>query len=110
MGGEIQMMRSQPKFCVLVLSMMMGLCACDPRSGATSQEPGRQDATVRFVQVETGCWVLETAEGRVQPVSLPEAFRRDGLAVEVVLRDAPDMMSACQVGPLKHVDHIAERR
>ena len=94
---------------VLVM-LMAGLCACDTPSGTKSQTPGRQAATVRFVQVETGCWVLETAEGRVQPVNLPEAFRRDGLAVEVELRDAGDMMSACQVGPLKHVVHIAERR
>jgi hypothetical protein len=91
------------------LLTLMALCACGAPPVSTTAGSEKQAATVRFVQVETGCWVLETPAGRVQPIDLPEAFRQDGLAVEVVLRDAPDMMSACQVGPLKRVEHISKR-
>jgi len=61
---------------------------------------------VRLVDVEGGCWVIETAQGRVQPIHLPNAYRKDGLRVKVVLSDAPAMMSACQVGELKKVESI----
>jgi hypothetical protein len=42
----------------------------------------------------------------VQPIHLPNAYRKDGLRVKVVLSDAPAMMSACQVGELKKVESI----
>jgi hypothetical protein len=92
-----------------LLLVTAGLHACGASAPSADAPVKTEPATVRFIQVETGCWVLETAAGRVQPVDLPEAFRQDGLAVEVVLRDAPAMMSACQVGPLKTVEHIAKR-
>jgi hypothetical protein len=84
------------------------LAACGSGAGTSATAAG-EPATVRFVDVEAGCWVLETASGRVQPVELAEEFRIDGLEVTVVLRDAPDMMSLCQVGPLKTVESIARR-
>lgn len=97
---------------VAVILSLSGLCACDspPATTTAPASSNREDATVRFVDVETGCWALDTAAGRVQPIDLPEAFRKDGLAVSVELRDAPDMMSTCQVGALKHVEHIEEKR
>jgi hypothetical protein len=89
------------------------LAACGSRPAATAAEAEAEAegerATVRFVAVETGCWVLETQAGRVQPIDLPQEFRIDGLEVSVVLRDAPAMMSLCQVGPLKTIEKIAKR-
>lgn len=67
------------------------------------------EATVQFVNVEGGCWVLATSNGRYQPVSLPDAYKSDGKQVRVVLRSAADMMSICQLAPLVHVDSIAAR-
>ena len=69
------------------------------------------DATVRFVNVEGGCWSLVTSPEHkaYQPVDLPASFRIDSLAVRVVLRDAPDMASICMIGPLVHVDAISAR-
>ena len=86
----------------------LGGCNSQPSTSATPAAEG-EPATVRFVNVETGCWVLETSTARVQPVELPAAFRVDGLEVSVVLRDAPAMMSLCQVGPLKTVEKITKR-
>jgi hypothetical protein len=68
------------------------------------------DATVRFAStVEGGCWSVATTTQVYEPVDLPTSFRIDGLAVHVVLRDAPDWGSICMIGPLVHVDSIRTR-
>lgn len=86
----------------------MTLAACGSGPGAAATRAG-EPAVVRFVNLETGCWVLDTQAGRVQPVELAEEFRIDGLEVTVVLLDAPAMMSVCQIGPLKRVEKISKR-
>jgi hypothetical protein len=67
-------------------------------------------ATVRFIDLEGGCWVIETGSGRrYQPVNLASGLRTDGLEVNVVMRDAPGVASLCQVGPLVTLDSISPR-
>ncbi|WP_129649403.1 hypothetical protein [Peristeroidobacter agariperforans] len=97
-----------------IAPILIALAACtagtpDAPISARSGQPTVVDGTVRYVAVEGGCWIIETAHERVQPVDLPERFRVDGKAVRVTLRDAPDMMSVCQVGPLKHVETMTAR-
>ncbi len=68
------------------------------------------DATVRFAHsVEASCWSLATTSKVYQPVDLPAAFQIEGLVVHVTLRDAPDWLSICSVGPLVHVTSIQAR-
>lgn len=67
------------------------------------------DATVRFMEIEGGCWVLATADGRYEPVDLPASFRVDGKAVRVRLRAASELVTICMTGPLVHVDSISAR-
>ena len=93
---------------LLIAAACLTACGAQPETNAATPSRG-QPATVRFVNVETGCWALELDTQRVQPVDLPEEFKTDGLAVSVELRDAPDMMTVCQVGPLKHIEHIEKR-
>jgi hypothetical protein len=83
-----------------------------PIAGGWEQRsrPGGEPATVRFIDVEGGCWVIETAAGRFQPVDLPEKFRIDGRLVVVAMRKpAQEMASICQVGPLMHIESIRDR-
>lgn len=103
---------------VVFVGGLMGILACGGQTNQTaaaSAEPLASGqvvalaATVRLVNVEGGCWVLATSNGRYQPVNLPDAFKSDGKEVQVVLRAAPDMMSICQVAPLVHVDSISAR-
>jgi hypothetical protein len=100
-------MKTRWMTCVAVVSVAM--TACGSRPPAAAAEPAGEPATVRFVQVETGCWVIETKTARVQPVELAEEFRVDGLEVNVVLGDAPPMMGVCQVGPYKAIEKISKR-
>ena len=67
------------------------------------------NATVRFVNLEGGCWALDTPDGRYEPIGLPTAFRIDGLAVYVVVRGAPAAVSVCQMAPLITLDSIRRR-
>lgn len=72
-------------------------------------EPGLA-ATVRFVEIEGGCWMLLAADGRrFEPVGLPDAFRVDGLRVRVTLQSRPDMASVCMIAPLAEVLAIRRR-
>lgn len=67
-------------------------------------------ASIRFVDIEGGCWTIVTASGRrYEPVNLGAAFRTDGLQVRVVLRDAPDWASICQTAPLVSIDSISSQ-
>ena len=89
-----------------IVPILIALAAC---TSTTPGAPTMVDGTVRHVDVEGGCWIIETAHGRVQPIDLPERFRVDGMAVRVTLREAPDMMSVCQLAPLRHVQTITAR-
>jgi hypothetical protein len=66
----------------------------------------RTDATV----VNAGCWFLVTnGDKYYQPVDLASTFQVDGLAVRVLLRDAPEWGSVCMRGPMVHVVEIQLR-
>ncbi|HSE65675.1 MAG TPA: hypothetical protein VLB12_01725 [Gemmatimonadales bacterium] len=68
------------------------------------------EATVRFIDIEGGCWVIETAAGRhYEPVNLSSGLHTDGLKVNVVMSDASAGASICQVGPLVTLDSIVPR-
>ncbi len=99
-----------------VMALMLGgLIACDssaPQAGTPTPPiaPGQvvtANATIEFLNLEGGCWAVRTSDGRrYEPVNLGQSFRVDHLAVLVVLRDAPDMVSLCMIGPLVTIDSI----
>jgi hypothetical protein len=67
------------------------------------------DATIRFVDLEGGCWAIETPQGGYEPVSLAAQFKVDGMRVHAVIRDAPHTMSICMIAPMVSVDSIRAR-
>ena len=83
-----------------------------PIGPASPLQPGQviaADATVRFVDMEGGCWALDTPQGRYEPLGLPTPYKRDGLAVAVVLRGPAGGATICQMAPLALVDSIHTR-
>lgn len=94
--------------------LIAALFACEGGSTDPSRTPPiapgesvTANATIQFLNIEGGCWVVVTSAGqRYEPVNLDAAFRTDGLQVQVVLRDAPGLGSICQVGPLVTVESI----
>ncbi len=84
----------------------------EPVAGAWEQRsrPAGEPATIRFIDVEGGCWAIETVAGRYQPIDLPEKFRSDGRLVVVAMRKAAlEMAGTCQVGPLMQIESIRDR-
>ena len=64
------------------------------------------NATIRFVDMEGGCWALVTIAGKYEPVGLPVEFRKDNLAVYAVVHGANNVGSVCQMAPLVTIDSI----
>jgi hypothetical protein len=67
------------------------------------------DATIRFVDLEGGCWAIETPQGGYEPVSLAAQFQVDGMRIHAVIRGAPHTMSVCMIAPMVSVDSIRAR-
>ena len=66
--------------------------------------------TVRHLNLEGGVWVIEDAGGtRYTPMNLPDAFQKDGMAVEAEGRRRDDVMSVSMVGPMVELLRIRER-
>lgn len=66
-------------------------------------------ATIRFVDIEGGCWAIDTADGRFEATNLPAEFRTDGRRVMVRLQTLPlEMTSVCQIGPMMAVASIRD--
>ena len=98
----------------LLLAALAGvLAACaepaptDPLS--SSQHPV-VDASVRFANLEGGCWIQEVAEGvNYEPMNLPDQFRRDGLKVQVDVQRRDDVASYRMVGRIVEILAIHAR-
>lgn len=58
------------------------------------------EGTVRFVDVEGGCWGIETDGEMFEPIDLPAAMRIDGLDVVYAALELADRASICQIGPV----------
>jgi len=67
------------------------------------------NATVGFLNVETGCWALDTPKGSYITTGLPSQYQVDRMPVYVVIRGAPSVVSLCMMGPLVSVDSIRRR-
>lgn len=66
--------------------------------------------TVRFIDVEGGCWAIELAAERVHALRIPDEFKAHGLKVYVQLEDMPaDTITTCQIGAPKIVAAIRSR-
>ena len=80
--------------------------------GCASQEeapPAPDDAAfviegnVRFIDVEGGCWGLQTDSATYEPVGgFPVGFRQDQLTVRATVRGV-EGASICMIGPLVEI-------
>jgi hypothetical protein len=62
-------------------------------------------ATIR--SAVSGCWVLDTEFGLLQPTNLSTEFEVEGLEVVVTIRKRDGMTTACMVGPIVTISQIA---
>ena len=80
---------------LLLVPLFLLLSACSAASGPPPAAPSsaaliQSEATVVFVPLEGGFYGLVTPDGRrLDPINLPDAFRRDGLKVRFSARPLP---------------------
>lgn len=67
------------------------------------------NATIEFLSLEGGCWVLRAGDQTLEPVNLPESYRRDGLRVSVVYHVAAGVGTVCMVGQPVRIDTLRAR-
>jgi hypothetical protein len=63
-----------------------------PKDGATLS------ATVKFIGIEGGCWMLDTKYGSFLAMRLPKEFRVDGLKVTARVQLAESQAHYCPMG------------
>ena len=104
---------------VLLACLATIACGCEKAPTATARhaglpltpyQPFATTATLRFVAVEGGCWVLDTPQGSYDPLSVPSQYQVDGLQVSVVMHADTGVASLCWMGdPLVSLDSIRAR-
>lgn len=81
-----------------------------PPSDQQPAEAGMKlTGTVRQVGVEGGCWVFEATDGRrfeLSRTGAPAEVFQDGRKLTLSLNPRPDLMSACQVGPIVEITRV----
>jgi hypothetical protein len=102
---------------LLILSAVLSACGGNDvdRAGdsSTKKETTAQTATgtVRFVNVEGGCWKIEGDDGEsYEPVSGPDEIGFewvDGQRVEFTYQPAEDIATICMVGKPIHLEMIS---
>ncbi len=108
-----------PMLSGLVPLLLLAACAADITSlsyrmtDPAPTPPADQrlvaDGTIRFLNVEGGCWALATAAGNYEPAGLPQALRRDGQNARVWFHAATDLASICMIGPIVYIDSAVAR-
>ncbi|WP_022836676.1 hypothetical protein [Salisaeta longa] len=83
---------------------MLLLAGCDATGEKASTGPFSFEATVQFVQVEGGVWVLESDDGTTyRPTNLPSAFQEEGLRVSGRADQLENAADIYMVGPIVRI-------
>ena len=86
----------------LVLGSPFLLAGC----GLSGPETFTETGTVERLQLEGGCWSLQTEAERYEPTNLPPEFEEDGLRVRFEAEVRTDLASICQIGPIVELHDI----
>lgn len=90
-----------------VLLLMTGCQLLDSGESLSTDESLSTEGTVRHLEIEGGCWAIETAGERYEPLNLPTDLREDGLRIRFEAEVLPDVATFCQVGPAIEVREAA---
>ncbi len=64
------------------------------------------DGMVEYIDVEGGCWGIESNGEIYEPINLPVELREDGLPIEFVARGRDHLGSICMIGPIIELQRV----
>jgi hypothetical protein len=83
-------------FSMAVLLMSFAGCAS---AGNHQTAPAVMTGTVNYLDIEGGCWIIRTDEGKtLYPLNLPRSVRRNGLRVSFTSTPATGTVTSCMAG------------
>ena len=99
------------------LVLAVGLAHFSARAEEVNLPPGwRQhgevwslNGTIRYLNIEGGCWAIDIGGRKLQPAELPPSFRVDGLQISARVRAENDMTTYCAFGQIVTVLEIKKR-
>jgi hypothetical protein len=84
--------------------------SCSAGTGPLASSTGIEvRGTVRFVNIEGGCWQLQAQNGaryELRPAQAPSRVLVDGAQVVLVIRLRTDLVSVCMVGDIVDVERV----
>ncbi len=96
-------LRSYVVFSLAMASGMLGCASQEETSPAADDAVFVIEGDVRFIDVEGGCWGLQTDSATYEPVGgFPVGFRQDQLTVRATVRGV-EGASICMIGPLVEI-------
>lgn len=110
-------MKSSARWIAAALVLALVIPACRQQEVATPAPPDselgtpmsgdstfRAMGTIHRVNVEGGCWRFDLEDGRHFELKAADtSILVDGQQATLTLRPRPDLMSACQIGPIAEV-------
>ena len=99
--------------CTPVLLLTSGTVTNCELSTAPGTGELRLRGTIRFVEVEGGCWQFRADDGgryELRPHQAPASILHDGAEATLVLRPRTDLASVCQVGTVADVEFVDQIR
>ena len=80
-----------------------------PPGGLQHKEVRKVTGTVRFLDIEGGCWALDIDDRRLEPINLDDGYKVDGLPVTATVRAENDKTTICTIGEMVSIIDIQKR-
>lgn len=103
------------KYILTALVLTLGITAAHaedinlPPDWTQHREIWNVTGTVRFLNIEGGCWAIDIGNRKLEPVGLPDSFKIDGLSISARVRPENDMTTICAFGQIVTVLEIQKQ-
>jgi hypothetical protein len=102
-------MAPRSRLCALLVAVALFGCGGTSTLPLDASAAPAVNASIRFLNLEGGCWTIAVTDAYYLPLNLPADFKRDGLPVRVEFRERDDYGSICMVGPVVEILSIQSR-
>jgi hypothetical protein len=101
---------------VFTMVALVAACGCTrpvdvevPAGWLQHHEVRKVAGTIRLLDVEDGCWVIDIGDRRLEAINLDARYKVDGLPVSAAVRAENDRTTICAVGQMVSIVDISKR-